>query len=210
MRTRCLGQCSGMARQPPPSKMPGVAVSFMFAGLAVADYAAAYNWYVRLLGREADMFPHDTECVWRLTPTSSIYVVEDRKLAGNGLVTLALDDFDAQERRMREGDLRLLRRPAEVLLGGWWLETPTATCSRSSKIPTAQAPEPSLGRASLTLERRVTSRGSRAALRAAARRRQGRSSRRPGRSTRAPGSPRPGSASWPRRSPSREARARRT
>ena len=103
MRTRCLGQCSGMARQPPPSKMPGVAVSFMFAGLAVADYAAAYNWYVRLLGREADMFPHDTECVWRLTPTSSIYVVEDRKLAGNGLVTLALDDFDAQERRMREG-----------------------------------------------------------------------------------------------------------
>jgi glyoxylase I family protein len=81
----------------------GVGVSFMFAGLAVDDYAAAHDWYVRLLGREADMFPHDTESVWRLTPTSSIYVVEDRELAGNGRVTLALDDLDAHERRMREG-----------------------------------------------------------------------------------------------------------
>ena len=75
----------------------------MFAGLAVADHAVAYDWYVRLLGREADMFPHERESVWRLTATSSIYVVEDRKLAGNGLVTLSLDDLDAQERRMREG-----------------------------------------------------------------------------------------------------------
>jgi catechol 2,3-dioxygenase-like lactoylglutathione lyase family enzyme len=75
----------------------------MFAGLAVADYAAAYDWYVRLLGREADMFPHEKESVWRLTPTSSLYVVEDPELAGNGLVTLALDDLDTQERRMREG-----------------------------------------------------------------------------------------------------------
>jgi len=82
---------------------PGVAVSFMFAGLAVADYTAAYDWYVRLLGREADMFPHEKEFVWRLTPTSSIYVVEDRELAGHGLVTLALDDLEVQERRMREG-----------------------------------------------------------------------------------------------------------
>jgi catechol 2,3-dioxygenase-like lactoylglutathione lyase family enzyme len=75
----------------------------MFAGLAVADHAVAYDWYVRLLGREADMFPHERESVWRLTATSSIYVVEDSELAGNGLVTLGLDDLDAQERRMREG-----------------------------------------------------------------------------------------------------------
>src|SRR6185312_6506050 len=42
-------------------------------------------------------------------------------------------------------DLRSARRPAEVLLVGWWSETPTATCSRSSKIPAVQAPEPSPG-----------------------------------------------------------------
>ena len=78
-------------------------VSFTFVGLAVADYAAAYKWYVRLLGRGADMFPHEKESVWRLTSNSSIYVVEDRERAGNALVTMALDDLDAYERRLRDG-----------------------------------------------------------------------------------------------------------
>jgi catechol 2,3-dioxygenase-like lactoylglutathione lyase family enzyme len=49
------------------------------------------------------MFPHEKESVWRLTPTSSIYVVEDRERAGNALVTVALDDLDAYERRLRDG-----------------------------------------------------------------------------------------------------------
>ena len=77
----------------------------MFAGLAVTEYAAAYEWYVRLLGRGADMFPHEKESVWRLTPTSSIYVVEDQERAGSSLVTLALDDLDAYERRLRDGEI---------------------------------------------------------------------------------------------------------
>jgi catechol 2,3-dioxygenase-like lactoylglutathione lyase family enzyme len=84
-------------------RIPWMVVSFVFAGLAVADYAAAYEWYVRLLGRGADMFPHEKESVWRLTPTSSIYVVEDRERAGGSLVTLALEDLDAYERRLRDG-----------------------------------------------------------------------------------------------------------
>jgi glyoxylase I family protein len=79
-------------------------VSFVFAGVAVADFAAAYEWYVRLLGRGADMFPHERESVWRLTPSGSIYVVEDRERAGSSLVTLALDDLDACERRLRDGE----------------------------------------------------------------------------------------------------------
>jgi catechol 2,3-dioxygenase-like lactoylglutathione lyase family enzyme len=82
-----------------------VAVTHTFAGLPVADYTAAYDWYVRLLGREADMLPHDRECVWHLTPTSSIYVVEDLERAGSALVTLALDDLDDHERRLREASL---------------------------------------------------------------------------------------------------------
>ena len=48
------------------------------------------------------MLPHDMEAVWRLTPNCSIYVVQDPKRAGNGLVTLALDDLDTYERRLRE------------------------------------------------------------------------------------------------------------
>jgi glyoxylase I family protein len=79
-----------------------VAVTHTFAGLPVADYNAAYDWYERLLGRRADMFPHESECVWRLTPTSSIYVVQDPQRAGSALVTLALDDLGAHERRLLE------------------------------------------------------------------------------------------------------------
>jgi catechol 2,3-dioxygenase-like lactoylglutathione lyase family enzyme len=78
-----------------------VAIRHTFAGLAVADYAAAYEWYVRLLGRPADMVPHDEEAVWHLTRDASIYVVQDRARAGSGLVTIALSDLEAHERRLR-------------------------------------------------------------------------------------------------------------
>ena len=78
-----------------------MAITYTFAGVPVTAYTAAYGWYVRLLGREADGFPHDKECVWQLTSTSSIYVVQDPERAGRSLVTLALDDLDAHERRVR-------------------------------------------------------------------------------------------------------------
>jgi catechol 2,3-dioxygenase-like lactoylglutathione lyase family enzyme len=80
----------------------GMAVTYSFAGLAVTDFATAYDWYARLLGRPADMRPHEAEAVWRLTSDSAIYVVQDPQRSGNGLVTLALDDLDAHERSMRE------------------------------------------------------------------------------------------------------------
>jgi catechol 2,3-dioxygenase-like lactoylglutathione lyase family enzyme len=79
-----------------------VDVTHTFSGLPVADFPAAYDWYVRLLGRPADMFPHERECVWALTPTSSIYVVQDGERAGSALVTLALDDLNVHERRLDE------------------------------------------------------------------------------------------------------------
>jgi catechol 2,3-dioxygenase-like lactoylglutathione lyase family enzyme len=80
-----------------------VTVTHIFAGLAVTDFSAAYDWYERLFGRPADMFPHDMEAVWELTPNGSIFVVHDPERAGSGLVTLALDDLDTYERRLREG-----------------------------------------------------------------------------------------------------------
>jgi len=76
-------------------------ITYTFAGLPVGNYAAAYEWYVRLLGRPADMFPHATEAVWRLTPSGAIYVVQDPERAGSALLTLAVDDLDAHERRLR-------------------------------------------------------------------------------------------------------------
>jgi hypothetical protein len=53
------------------------------------------------------MFPHEREAVWQLTPTSSIFVVQDSERAGGGLVTLALDDLDAHERRVTADGLAL-------------------------------------------------------------------------------------------------------
>jgi len=82
-----------------------VKVTHTFAGLPVADYATAYDWYVRLLGRDADMFPHERECVWRLTATGSIYVVQDSEGAGRALVTLAIEDLGAHEQRLRDNEL---------------------------------------------------------------------------------------------------------
>jgi catechol 2,3-dioxygenase-like lactoylglutathione lyase family enzyme len=87
--------------------MPTVRVTHSFAGLAVSDFATAYDWYVRLLGRPADMFPHDTEAVWRLTAGGAVYVVGDPQRAGSGLVTLAIDDLDAHASRLRDDGLAL-------------------------------------------------------------------------------------------------------
>ena len=77
-------------------------VTYTFAGLPVSSYEVAYQWYVRLLGRAADMFPHETEAVWHLTPTSAIYVVEDSERAGRGLITVAVADVDELERRLAD------------------------------------------------------------------------------------------------------------
>jgi|tagenome__1003787_1003787.scaffolds.fasta_scaffold19932992_3 predicted enzyme related to lactoylglutathione lyase len=67
----------------------------VFAGIPVAELEAGLDWWERLLGRPPDMTPNDDEAVWRLTESSSIYVVRDRERAGKGLVTLFVEDLDA-------------------------------------------------------------------------------------------------------------------
>jgi catechol 2,3-dioxygenase-like lactoylglutathione lyase family enzyme len=67
----------------------------LFAGLRVRDFQAARAWYERLLGEPA-FFPHATEAVWTLAADRSIYVVEHPNAAGNSVVTIFLDDLDAQ------------------------------------------------------------------------------------------------------------------
>jgi catechol 2,3-dioxygenase-like lactoylglutathione lyase family enzyme len=67
----------------------------LFAGLRVRDFQAARAWYERLLGEPA-FFPHATEAVWTLAEERSVYVVEHADGAGNSVVTIFLDDLDAQ------------------------------------------------------------------------------------------------------------------
>jgi catechol 2,3-dioxygenase-like lactoylglutathione lyase family enzyme len=66
----------------------------LFAGLRVGNFEAARPWYERLLG-EPTFFPHDTEAVWTLAEDRSVYVMEHADGAGNGVVTIFVDDLDA-------------------------------------------------------------------------------------------------------------------
>jgi catechol 2,3-dioxygenase-like lactoylglutathione lyase family enzyme len=67
----------------------------LFAGLRVRDFQATRLWYERLLG-EPTFLPHDTEAVWTLAEERSVYVVEHPEGAGSSVVTIFLDDLDAQ------------------------------------------------------------------------------------------------------------------
>ncbi|MGA7704948.1 MAG: VOC family protein [Solirubrobacteraceae bacterium] len=67
----------------------------LFAGLRVRDFQVALPWYERLLG-EPTFFPHATEAVWTIAEGRSLYVVEHAVGAGKCVVTVLLDDLDAE------------------------------------------------------------------------------------------------------------------
>lgn len=67
----------------------------LFAGLRVRDFAVARAWYWQLLG-EPTFYPHATEAVWTLADDRSVYVVEAAEGAGGGVVTIFVEDLDAQ------------------------------------------------------------------------------------------------------------------
>ena len=67
----------------------------LFAGLRVSDFAVARRWYGRLLG-EPTFFAHATEAVWTVADDRSVFIVEDGESAGNGLVTIFVDDLHAR------------------------------------------------------------------------------------------------------------------
>src|SRR4051812_26387623 len=72
-----------------------MAVTHVFAGIPVADFAAARTFYEDLLKRPPDLVAHETDVAWRLTDSGWVYVVEDAARAGRALVTVLVDDLDA-------------------------------------------------------------------------------------------------------------------
>ena len=66
----------------------------LFAGIPVADYAAALTWYERLLGYPPAFFPHDTEAVWELAEHRYFYIVRQPEHAGHARHTLFVADLD--------------------------------------------------------------------------------------------------------------------
>ncbi len=67
----------------------------LFAGIPVADYAAALKWYEQLLGSPPAFFPTDTEAVWELAEHRYVYIVQQPEHAGHARHTLFVDDLDA-------------------------------------------------------------------------------------------------------------------
>jgi catechol 2,3-dioxygenase-like lactoylglutathione lyase family enzyme len=74
----------------------------LFAGIPVADYAVALQWYERLLGFPPTFFPHDTEAVWELAEHRYLYIVQKPKHAGHARHTLFVDDLDALAAQIAE------------------------------------------------------------------------------------------------------------
>jgi len=90
-----------------------MAVTYVFAGIPVADRDAAAGWYERLVGRPPDLIPNDDEAAWRLTETGWIYVIADATRAGSALNTLLVDDLDAflaglAERKVMAGPVKTI------------------------------------------------------------------------------------------------------
>ena len=87
----------------------------LFAGLPVADLDPALDWHARLWGRPPDNRPNDDEAVWQLVETGLIYVVRDPDRAGNGIITVIVEDLDATVAPLVE---RGIERPElEVMVG---------------------------------------------------------------------------------------------
>lgn len=82
----------------------------LFAGIPVADYAAALQWYERLLGYPPTFFPHDTEAVWELAEHRYVYIVQQPEHAGHARHTLFVDDLDALVERLAERGLDPMKR----------------------------------------------------------------------------------------------------
>ncbi len=87
----------------------------LFAGVPVADYAAALPWYERFFGGRPSFLPNDTEAVWEVAEHRYIYIVQNPGRAGNALVLSFVDDLDERVAGIARRGVEPARRemPAE-------------------------------------------------------------------------------------------------
>jgi predicted enzyme related to lactoylglutathione lyase len=67
----------------------------LFAGVPVAEFEAAVQWYSDVFGRPADMVVHDREVMWRIAEAAWLYVLEQPAHAGHAIVSIAVPDLTA-------------------------------------------------------------------------------------------------------------------
>jgi Glyoxalase/Bleomycin resistance protein/Dioxygenase superfamily len=86
-------------------------MNHVFAGIGVSDIEGARGWWERLVGRSPDLIPNDNEVAWQLSDGGWIYLIGDTRRAGKGLVTVLVDDIDAElagiaERGIETGEVK--------------------------------------------------------------------------------------------------------
>ena len=66
----------------------------LFAGIPVADYEVAVEWYQRLLGFSPTFLPNEIEAVWEMAEHRYVYIVYQPHHAGHARHTFFVDDLD--------------------------------------------------------------------------------------------------------------------
>lgn len=66
----------------------------LFAGIPVADYAAALEWYQRLFGSQPSFLPNDIEAVWEIAEHRFVFIEQKPDRAGNARHLIFVDDLD--------------------------------------------------------------------------------------------------------------------
>jgi len=90
--------------------MTGAKKLDLFAGIPVADYARALEWYERLLGAPPTFFAHETEAVWELAEHRYVYITHQPEHAGHAAHTLFVDNVDALVAQIAERGLEPAQR----------------------------------------------------------------------------------------------------
>jgi ketosteroid isomerase-like protein/predicted enzyme related to lactoylglutathione lyase len=75
--------------------------------VSVADFECAAEWYERLFGRPADATPMGGLAEWHVEEAGGIQLLRDAERAGGSLITLLVDDLDAERERLERRGLTL-------------------------------------------------------------------------------------------------------
>ena len=79
----------------------------VFVSIGVADHPAGCAWWSRLIGREPDRRPTPSCCEWNLTDGVLFQVLDTPKQGAVDIVSLRLDDLDAEIARLRGAGLSI-------------------------------------------------------------------------------------------------------
>jgi catechol 2,3-dioxygenase-like lactoylglutathione lyase family enzyme len=88
----------------------------LFAGIPVADYAAALRWYEQLFGSPPSFLPNENEAVWQVAEHRYVFIERKPEHAGHARHLIFVDDLDARVAQIAERGLKATLR--ETLSNG--------------------------------------------------------------------------------------------